>query len=137
MLCKCYFTRFEGLFSFVVLQWWNKFSSSVRKIMFLLQSLKSPIDLSFFLKSLKDPFIKIGCFSFDLHLHAQQDVAKVLEILLEELTGPSVVSTAAYYIESLTSIICHIRHQLNRTEQSYLYFMFLSIKISQLRLQKF
>ena len=80
--------------------------------MFQLHSAKSPIDPSFFLKSLKDVFIREGC-SFDLH--AQQDV-KVLEILLEELTGPSIITSAAYNIKSLTSTICHTCHQLNRTE---------------------
>ena len=75
---------------------------------------KSPIDPSFFLKSLKDAFIEVGCSSFGLH--AQRDVAKVLEILLEELTGPSIVTSAAYNIKSFTSIISHTCHQLNRTE---------------------
>ena len=32
------------------------------------------------------------------------------------LTGPSFVTRAAYNIKSLISIICHICHQLNRTE---------------------
>ena len=68
----------------------------------------------FFLKSLKDGFIKIGCPLFDLP--AQQDVVEVLEILLEELTGLSIVISAAYNIKNLTSIICHTCHQLNRTE---------------------
>ena len=40
--------------------------SSVRKIMFQLHSAKSPIDPSFFLKSLKDVFFREG-HSFDLH----------------------------------------------------------------------
>ena len=87
--------------------------SSVRKIMFQLHSAKSPIDPSFFLKSLKDVFFREGR-SFDLH--AQQDVVEVLEILLEELTGPSIITSAAYNIKSLTSTICHTCHQLNRTE---------------------
>ena len=52
--------------------------------------------------------------SFDLH--AQQDVVEVLEILLEELTGPSIITSAAYNIKSLTSTICHTCHQLNKTE---------------------
>ena len=63
--------------------------------MFELHSAKSPIDRSFFLKSLKGVFISQGC-SFDLH--AQQDVVKVLESLLEELTGSSIITSAAYYI---------------------------------------
>ena len=74
--------------------------SSVRKIMLQLHSAKSPIDPSFFLKSLKDIFIREGC-SFDLH--AQQDVVEVLEILLEELTGSSIITSASYNIKSLTS----------------------------------
>ena len=65
--------------------------SPVRKIMFQLHSEKSPIDPSFFLKSLKDVLIRKGC-SFDLH--AQQDVVKVLKIILEELTGPSIITSA-------------------------------------------
>ena len=81
--------------------------------MFQLHSVESPIDPSFFLKSVKDVFIREGR-SFDLH--AQQDVDEVLEILLEELTGPSVITSAAYNIKSLTSTICHTCHQLNRTE---------------------
>ena len=81
--------------------------------MFQLHSAKSPIDPSFFLKSLKEVFIREG-HSFDLH--AQQDVAKVLEILLEELTGSSIITSAAYNIKSITSTICHTCHQLNRTE---------------------
>ena len=64
--------------------------------MFQLHSAKSPIDPSFFLKSLKDAFIREGHSSFDLH--AQQDVVEVLEILLEELTGPSIITSAAYNI---------------------------------------
>ena len=87
--------------------------SSVRKIMFQLHSAKFPIDPSFFLKSLKDVFFREGR-SFDLH--AQQDVVEVLEILLEELTGPSIITSAAYNIKSITSTICHTCHQLNRTE---------------------
>ena len=75
--------------------------SSVRKIMFLK------------VKSLKGVFVKDGC-SFDLHV--QQDVVEVLEILLEELTGSSIIISAAYKIRSLTSTICHTCHQLNRTE---------------------
>ena len=47
--------------------------------MFLLHSAKSPIDSSFFVKSLKDAFIKVGHSSFDLH--SQQDVVEVLEIV--------------------------------------------------------
>ena len=54
--------------------------------MFQLHSAKSPIDASFFLKSLNDVFIREG---HSFYLHAQQDVVEVLEILLEELTGPS------------------------------------------------
>ena len=81
--------------------------------MFQLHSAKSPIDPSFFLKSLKDVFFREGR-SFDLH--AQQDVVEVLEIILEELTGPSIITSAAYNIKSLTSTICHTCHQLNRTE---------------------
>ena len=87
--------------------------SSFRKIMFQLHLAKSPIDPSFFLKSLKDVFIREGR-SFDLH--AQQDVAEVLEILLEELTGSSIITSGAYNIKSLTSTISHTCHQLNRTE---------------------
>ena len=68
--------------------------------MLQLHSAKSPIDPSFFLKSLKDIFIREGC-SFDLH--AQQDVVEVLEILLEELTGSSIITSASYNIKSLTS----------------------------------
>ena len=89
-------------------------SSSVRKRMFLLHSAKSPIDPSFYRKSLKDAFIKVGRSSFDLH--GQLDVDEVSEFLLEELTGPSVVTSAADNIKSLTSIICYTCHQLNRTE---------------------
>ena len=55
-----------------------------------------------------------GGRSFDLH--AEQDVVEVLEILLEELTGPSIITSAAYNIKSLTSTICNTCHQLNRTE---------------------
>ena len=102
--------------------------------MFQLHSAKSPIDPSFPLKSLKDAFIREGR-SFDLH--AQQDVVEVLEILLEELTGPSIITSEAYDIKSLTSTICHTCHQLNRTETSYLYFVFPSSKIFQPRLPKF
>ena len=87
--------------------------SSVRKIMFQLHSAKSPIDPSFFLKSLKDVSLREGR-SFDLH--AKQDVVEVLEIILEELTGPSIITSAAYNIKSLTSTICNTCHQLNRTE---------------------
>ena len=100
-------------------------SPSVRKIMFLLHSAKSPIDPSFFCKSLKNAFIKVGRSSFDLH--AQQDVVEVLEILLEELSGPSIVSSAAYNIKSLTSIIYHTCRQL----------VFLSAKIFEPCLPKF
>ena len=88
--------------------------SSVRKIMFQLHSAKSPIDPSFFLKSLKDAFIREGRSSFDLH--AQQDVVEVLEILLEELTGPSIITSAAYNIKNLTSTTCNTCHQLNRSK---------------------
>ena len=78
--------------------------------MFQLHSAKSPFDPSFFLKSLKGGFIMEGPF-FDLH--AQQDVAEVLEILLDELTGPSIITSN---IKNLTSTVCHTWHQLNRTE---------------------
>ena len=77
---------------------------SVRKIMFQLHSAKSPTDPSFFLKPLNDVFFREGR-SFDLH--AQQDVVEVLEIILEELTGPSIITSAAYNIKSRTSTICH------------------------------
>ena len=82
--------------------------------MFLLHSAKSPIDPSFFVKSLKDAVNKLGCSFFDLH--TQQDVVEVLESLLDEFTGPSILTSAAYNIKSLTSIICHTCHELNRTE---------------------
>ena len=85
--------------------------SSVRKAMFQLHLTKYPIDPSFFLKSLKDAFIRQDCSSFDLH--AQQDMVEVLEILLEELTGPSIITSAAYNIKSLSSTICNTCHQLN------------------------
>ena len=64
--------------------------SSVRK-MFQLHSAKSAIIPSFFLKSLKNLFIREGR-SFDLH--AQQDVVEVLETLLQQLTGPSIITSA-------------------------------------------
>ena len=81
--------------------------------MFLLHSGKSPIDQSFFLKFLKDALIKVGHSSFDWRV--EQDVVEVFEILLEELTGPSIVTSAAYN-KSLISIIGHIFDQLSRTE---------------------
>ena len=103
--------------------------------MFLLHSAKSPVDPSFFLKCLKDAVIKVGCCSFDLH--AQQDVVEVLEILLEELTGPSIGTSAAYNIKA--SPLSSVTLVINLTEQrrSYLYFVFLALKISQLHLPKF
>ena len=67
--------------------------SSVRKLMFQLHSAKFPIHPSFFLMSLKDVLIREGR-SFDLH--AQEDLVEVLEILLEELTDPSIITSAAY-----------------------------------------
>ena len=82
--------------------------------MFLLHSVKSPIDLSFSLKTLKDAFIKVVHCYFDLH--AQRDVAEILQVLLEELTDRSIVTSAAYNIKSLTSITFLTCHQLNRTE---------------------
>ena len=57
------------------------------------------MDLSFFPMSLKDASIKLD-HSF-LDLHSQQDVGQVLEIVLEELTGPSIVTNAAYNIKNL------------------------------------
>ena len=57
---------------------------------------------------------RLGCSSFDLHV--QQDVVEVLEILLEELTGPSIITSPAYNVKSLTSTICNTCHHLNRTE---------------------
>ena len=81
--------------------------------MFQLHSAKSPIYPSFFLKSLKDVFFR-GGRSFDLP--AQQYAVKVLEIILEELTGSSIITSAAYNFKSVTSTICHTCHQLNRTE---------------------
>ena len=74
--------------------------------MFQLHSSESPIDPSFFLKSLKDAFIREGQPSVDVH--AQEDVVEILEILLEELTGPSIIITATYNIKSLTSAIHHL-----------------------------
>ena len=82
--------------------------------MFQLHPAKSPVDTSFFFRSLKDAFIREGHSSFDLHAH--QDVVEVLDILLDELTGPSFTTIAAYSIKSLTSTICHSCHQLNRTD---------------------
>ena len=81
--------------------------------MFQLHSVKSPIDPSFFLKSLKGVFIREVC---SFNLHAQKDFVEVLEILLEELTGSSIITSAAYIIKSLSSTICHTCHRLNRTE---------------------
>ena len=57
------------------------------------------MDLSFFPMSLKDASIKLDHSSLDLH--SQQDVGQVLEIVLEELTGPSIVTNAAYNIKNL------------------------------------
>ena len=37
-------------------------------------------------------------------------------MILEELTGPSIIISAAYNIKSLNSTICHTCHELNRTE---------------------
>ena len=113
--------------------------SSVRKIIFQLHSVKSPIDPSFFLKSLEDSFCREGRSSFDLHvqqdvvkslkdaisrvghfsfdLHVWQDVVEVLEVLLEELT--SIITSAAYNMKSLISAICHTCHQLNRRHPTY------------------
>ena len=113
--------------------------SSVRKIMFQLHSAKSPIDPSFFLKSLEDSFHRAGRSSFDLHvqqdvvkslkdaisrvghssfdLHVWQDVVEVLEVLLEELT--SIITSAAYNMKSLIRVICHTCHQLSRRHPTY------------------
>ena len=43
-------------------------------------------------------------------------MVEVLEILLEELTGPSIIISAAYNIKSLISTIRNTCHQLSRTE---------------------
>ena len=48
-------------------------------------------------------FIKVDHSSFDLH--AQQEDVEVLEIVLEEFTDPSIVTSTSYNIKSLTSII--------------------------------
>ena len=45
-------------------------------------------------------------------------MVEVLEILLKQLTGPSIITSAAYNIKSLTSTICNTCHQLNRTEDT-------------------
>ena len=82
--------------------------------MLLLYSLKSPIDLYFFVKSLKDAFIKVGHSSFDLY--AQNYIVEVLEIVLEELTSSSVVISAAHNIKIFSSIIYHTCYQVNGTE---------------------
>ena len=111
---------FEGLSSVVVFQW----SNYINFTLFQLHSANSPIDPSFFLKALKDAFIREGCSSFDLH--AQQDVVEVLEILLEQLTGPSVITSAAYNIKSLTSTTVTLAMNLSEQKTSYLYFIFLS-----------
>ena len=108
--------------------------SWVRKIMFQLHSEKSPIDPPFFLKSLKDVWIRKGR-SFDLH--AQQDVVEVLKIILEELTGPSIITSAAYNIKSLASTICHTCHQLDRTEDILPILRLPVLKDFQPRLLKF
>ena len=102
--------------------------------MFLLHSKKYPTYPSFFPKSLKDAFIKVGCSSFDLH--AQQDVAEVLEILLEELTPLLLI---VQLITSKASLVSSVTLDIHLTEQktSYLYFAFLSSKIFQPRLPSF
>ena len=118
MLCKCCFImllyKVFPVFCSSNDQIKSALYSSVRKIMFHLHSAKSPIDPSFFLKSLKDVLIREGRSAFDLH--AQQHVVEVLEILLEQLISPSIINRATYNIKSLTSTICHTCHELNRTE---------------------
>ena len=91
--------------------------------MFQLHSAKSPINPSFFLKS------------FDLH--AQQDVVEVLEIILEELTGPSIITSAPYNTKALPVLSVTLAISLPEQKTSYLYFVFPSSKIFQPRLLKF
>ena len=84
-------------------------------------------------ESLKDAFNKIGGSSLDLH--AQQDAVEVFEILLGELTGPSIVSSAA--LTSKASPVSSATLVINLKEQttSYLYFVSLSSKIFQTSLR--
>ena len=65
-------------------------------------------------------------------LYLVSNVVKLLEILLEELTGPSIITSAAYDMKSLTTTIFHTSHQLNRTEDILPIF-----QIFQPRLLKF
>ena len=117
MLCKC-LKAFPGLLSSND-QIKSTLYSSVKKIMFQLDSWNCSIDPYFFLKSLKD--VKDAFISewYSFNLHSQKDVAEVLEILLEELTGPFIVTSAAYGIKSLTSATCQTCDQLNRTHPTY------------------
>ena len=94
----------------------SNFSSSIQKILFLLHSSKSPIDPSFFLLCLKNTFNKIGRSSFDIF--AQQDVAEVLEVILEELSGSSLFANEVYNIKGLTSIMCHTCNQFTKSEDN-------------------
>ena len=102
--------------------------------MFQLHSAKSQIDPSFFLKSLKDAFIREGCSSFDLH--AQQDVVEVLEILLEVLTA--LLFLLVQLISSRVAPAPSVTLAISLTEQktAYLYFIFLSSEIFQPPLRK-
>ena len=93
--------------------------------MFQLYSPKSPIDPSFFLKALKDTFIRKGHSSFDLD--AQQDVVEVLEILLQQLLLVQLITSKASPVLSVK--LANTCHQLNRTEDILPILCLLSSKI--------
>ena len=85
-------------------------------MMFLLESAKSSLDPSQFLRALKNHYLKEQTIGFDVF--AQQDVVEILEVVLGELFSSSIIANEACNIRTLTQYTCHTCLQVNTLEDN-------------------
>ena len=121
----CYINATLQCLSTIVPLWTNltfsnqklpAFVSSFVRIMSLLNSSKSPLDPSHFLRHLKIALIKSGKQDFDI-FH-QQDAAEILSFILNEFSSESLFTEQLVFSKMRNEITCNICHQSNLSEDS-------------------
>ena len=95
-------------------------TASFIRIMSLLNSSKSTLDPSNFLRHLKIALIKSGKTNFDIY--QQQDAAEILMFILNELASDSIHTEQLIFSKMRNEFTCHHCLQINLNEDSFSVF---------------
>ena len=94
----------------------SQFDAAFVRIVSSLQTSKGALDLSYFLRCLKQIISKAGNPAF--HLFSQQDAAEFLPYILKELCGESIHASESIRIHIIHIISSTACHQYTSTEDS-------------------